>query len=74
VDGKSRFIFPVLMAGVAVPMTAPVTWLSPGIPGAFMLRRLSAFAAACPFVALAAALAIPVARRARAFILWANER
>ncbi len=69
-EGKARFIFPVLMAGVmAFLMTGLVTWLNLGLPADFVLRWLHAFAIAWPAAAGAAFIAIPLARRATARIV-----
>ncbi|MFN3671170.1 MAG: DUF2798 domain-containing protein [Bosea sp. (in: a-proteobacteria)] len=68
--GKARFIFPVLMAGVmAFLMTALVTYLNLGFPADFLARWMKAFAIAWPCAALAAFIAIPLARRATGFIV-----
>ena len=68
--GKARFIFPVLMSGVmAFLMTALVTWLNLGFTPDFILRWLRAFGIVWPFAAMAAFIAIPLARRATARIV-----
>lgn len=68
--GKARFIFPVLTAGVmAFLMTALVTYLNLGFPADFLARWMKAFAIAWPCAALAAFIAIPLARRATGFIV-----
>ena len=68
--GKARFIFPILMSSVmAFLMTALVTWLNLGFPPDFLARWLRAFIIAWPCAALAAFLAIPLARRGTALIL-----
>ncbi len=64
-EGKARFIFPVLMAGVmAFLMTALITYLNLGFPPNFFVLWLKAFAIAWPAASAAAFLAIPLARRA----------
>jgi hypothetical protein len=69
-EGKARFIFPVLMSGVmAFLMTALVTYLNLGFPANFMWLWMKAFAIAWPCAALAAFIAIPLARRATAAIV-----
>jgi hypothetical protein len=69
-EGKARFIFPVLMSGVmAFLMTALVTFLNLGLPANFMWLWMKAFAIAWPCAALAAFIAIPMARRATAAII-----
>jgi hypothetical protein len=69
-EGKARFIFPILMSGVmAFLMTALVTFLNLGMPANFIALWLWAFAIAWPCAAIAAFIAIPVARRATAAII-----
>jgi cation transport ATPase len=64
-QGKAKFIFPVLMAGVmAFLMTGLVTWLSLGFPADFVVRWMKAFVIAWPCAAGAAFIAIPTGRRA----------
>lgn len=68
--GKARFIFPILMSGVmAFLMTALVTFLNLGFPPDFLARWLRAFAIAWPCAAVAAFIAIPLARRGTGFIV-----
>lgn len=63
-QGKAKFIFPVLMAGVmAFLMTGLVTWLNLGFPADFLKRWMTAFIIAWPCAAGAAFIAIPVARK-----------
>ncbi|MGL4727308.1 MAG: DUF2798 domain-containing protein [Bosea sp. (in: a-proteobacteria)] len=69
-EGKARFIFPVLMAGVmALLMTALVTFLNLGLPSNFLSLWMRAFVIAWPCAAMAAFIAIPLARRATAAII-----
>jgi hypothetical protein len=69
-DGKARYIFPVLMAGVmAFLMTALVTWLNLGLPPNFLALWMKAFAVAWPAASVAAFIAIPLARKATARIV-----
>lgn len=69
-DGAARFIFPILMSGVmAFLMTALVTALNLGFPPDFLRRWAMAFVIAWPFAAIAAFIAIPIARRATGAIL-----
>jgi hypothetical protein len=69
-DGKAKFIFPVLMAGVmAFLMTGLVTALNLGFPSDFIWKWLVAFIIAWPCAAVAAFIAIPVARKATAGIV-----
>lgn len=68
--GKARFIFPVLMSGVmAFLMTGLVTFLNLGFPADFPFLWLRAFVIAWPCAALAAFIAIPLARRGTGFIV-----
>lgn len=63
-EGKAKYIFPVLMAGVmAFLMTALVTFLNLGVPPDFFYLWMKAFIIAWPAAALAAFIAIPVARK-----------
>ena len=64
-QGKAKYIFPVLMAGVmAFLMTALITWLNLGFPPNYLGLWMKAFAIAWPMASLAAFLAIPLARSA----------
>ena len=74
-DGAAKYIFPILMSGVmAFLMTALVTALNLGFPPDFLRRWALAFVIAWPFAAIAAFIAIPIARRATAAILRALDR
>lgn len=69
-EGKAKFIFPVLMAGVmAFLMTALITWLNLGFPPNYFALWIRAFVIAWPAAAVAAFIAIPLARRATATIV-----
>jgi predicted PurR-regulated permease PerM len=69
-EGKAKFIFPVLMAGVmAFLMTALITWLNLGFPPNYLALWIKAFVIAWPAAAIAAFIAIPLARRATATIV-----
>lgn len=69
-EGKAKFIFPVLMAGVmAFLMTALITWLNLGFPPNYLALWIRAFVIAWPAAAVAAFIAIPLARRATATIV-----
>jgi hypothetical protein len=64
-EGKARFIFPVLMAGImAFLMTGLITWLNLGFPPGFGWLWARAFLIAWPAATVAAFIAIPVARKA----------
>lgn len=63
-EGKAKYIFPILMSGVmAFLMTALVTLLNLGFPPDFFRRWLTAFVIAWPFAAISAFIAIPIARK-----------
>lgn len=64
-DGKARFIFPVLMGGMmAFFMTAIVTIINfGGFPDRYFAIWMKAFVIAWPLSAFAAFLAGPIARR-----------
>ncbi|MCZ8101242.1 MAG: DUF2798 domain-containing protein [Burkholderiales bacterium] len=73
-SGPAKYIFPILMSGVmAFLMTALVTALNLGFPSDFMHRWAIAFVIAWPCAALAAFIAIPLARRGTAAILRVFE-
>ena len=60
---KAPIIQPILMAAVmAFLMTALITWLNLGFPPDYFRRWLTAFAIAWPAAAVAAYIAIPIAR------------
>lgn len=60
---KAAIIQPILMAAVmAFLMTALITWLNLGFPPDYFRRWLTAFAIAWPAAAIAAYIAIPIAR------------
>lgn len=72
--GPAKYIFPILMSGVmAFLMTALVTALNLGFPPDFASRWAIAFVIAWPFAALAAFIAIPLARRGTVAILRVFE-
>ncbi len=69
-DGKAKYIFPILMAGVmAFLMTALITALNLGFPPDYLARWMKAFVIAWPCAALTAFLAIPLARKGTAIIV-----
>ncbi len=60
---KAAIIQPILMACVmAFLMTALITWLNLGFPPDYFRRWMTAFAIAWPAAAVAAYIAIPIAR------------
>jgi Protein of unknown function (DUF2798) len=63
-DGKARFIFPVIMAFfMALLMTAVITFINLGFPPNYFLQWMKAFAAAWPLASCVAFVAVPLARR-----------
>lgn len=61
---KAAIIQPILMAGVmAFLMTALITYINLGFPPDYVARWMKAFAIAWPAAAVAAYIAIPIARR-----------
>lgn len=74
-EGKARFIFPVLMSGFMVfIVTALVTLLNMGLRADYVVRWMRAFVVAWPVAALVAFLAMPVARRLTLRIIALIER
>jgi hypothetical protein len=74
-EGKARFIFPVLMAGImAFLMTGLITWLNLGFPPGFGWLWARAFLIAWPAATVAAFVAIPTARKATISIVRFIER
>ena len=67
---KARFIQPVIVvAAMAFLMTALITFINLGLPPDYLWRWMIAFAIAWPFATIAAFIAIPIAKRATAFII-----
>jgi hypothetical protein len=74
-EGKARFIFPVVMAFfMALLMTAVVTFINLGLPRDFLLHWMRAFVVAWPLASLVAFAAVPLARRITATIMAFVER
>lgn len=68
-EGKAKFIFPVLITGIIVfVVSAVVTFANIGFRIDFVPRWLKAFAIGWPVAALTAFIAIPHARRMSAAI------
>lgn len=66
-DGKARFIFPVLITAVIVfVVSAVVTFSNIGLRADFVPRWLSAFLIGWPVAAVTAFFAIPLVRAATA--------
>lgn len=73
-EGKARYIYPALLAGMmAFMMTAVITWLNLGFVPDFLGRWMKAFVVAWPLAYLAALSAAPFARRGTAFIVGMLE-
>ncbi len=71
---KARFIQPVIVAAMmAFLMTAVITFINLGLPPDFLRRWMIAFSVAWPFATVAAFIAIPISRRATAWIIGALE-
>jgi len=63
-DGKARFIFPVLITAIIVfVVSGVVTWTNIGFRADFVTRWLSAFIVGWPVASVTAFFAIPVVRR-----------
>lgn len=64
-DGKARFIFPVLITGIIVfVVSAVVTGTNIGLRADFVPRWLKAFITGWPVAAVLAFFAVPYVRRA----------
>ena len=64
-DGKARFIFPVIMTGIIVFLVSfLVTFLNVGFPASFLALWLKAFFTGWPMAAVVAFFAVPLARNA----------
>lgn len=69
-DGKAKYIFPILMSGQMVLMvTGLATFLNLGIRPDFLSQWMRAFVFSWPVAAGAAFFAIPVARRVTAALV-----
>jgi Protein of unknown function (DUF2798) len=74
-EGKAKFIFPVLATGLVVFVaSAVVTFTNIGFRADFVRRWLSAFVVGWPFAAATALIAFPYVRRATAGIVALIER
>jgi hypothetical protein len=63
-DGKAKYIFPVIITGIIVfVVSAVVTFANIGLRVDFVPRWLGAFIIGWPVAAVTAYLAIPYARR-----------
>ena len=74
-EGKAKFIFPIIATGVVVFVaSAVVTFSNIGLRADFVRRWLSAYAVGWPVAALTGYLAFPYVRRATAGIVALIER
>jgi Protein of unknown function (DUF2798) len=74
-EGKARFIFPILATGIVVfAASAAVTYVNIGPRVDFVLRWLSAFVVGWPVAALIAYIAFPLVRSATMRIVALIER
>jgi len=63
-DGKARYIFPVLITAIIVfVVSGVVTWTNIGFRADFVGRWMSAFIVGWPVAAVTAFIAIPLVRR-----------
>ena len=73
-EGKARFVFPVVITAIIVfVVSAVVTFFNIGLRTDFLGRWLSAFIVGWPVAAMTAYLAIPVARAVTVRIVSAIE-
>ena len=69
-EGKARFIFPVLITAIVVfVVSGVVTFANIGFRADFVRRWLSAFGIGWPVASLIAFIALPLVRRATAFLI-----
>jgi hypothetical protein len=69
-DGKAKYIFPVIITAVIVLIVgAVVTFANIGLRADFITRWLRAFVTGWPVAIVVAFFAIPLARRATAAIV-----
>jgi hypothetical protein len=63
-DGKARFIFPVIITAIIVfVVSGVVTWTNIGFRADFVVRWMSAFIVGWPVASVAAFIVIPPVRR-----------
>lgn len=73
-DGKARFIFPILITAVIVfVVSAVVTFSNIGLRADFVRRWLSAFIIGWPVAAVTAYIGIPLVRAATAKLVGLIE-
>lgn len=69
-EGKARYIFPVIMTGIIVFLVSfLVTFLNVGFPANFMALWLKAFFTGWPIAAVVAFFAIPAARKVTVWLV-----
>ncbi len=74
-EGKAKFIFPVLATGIIVfVVSCVVTFTNIGLRPDFVPRWLSAFFIGCPVASITGLIAFPYVRRATAGIVALLER
>jgi uncharacterized protein DUF2798 len=74
-EGKAKFIFPVLATGLVVfVVSAVVTFTNIGLRADFVQRWLSAFIIGWPVASVTGLLAFPTIRRATSGIVMLIER
>jgi Protein of unknown function (DUF2798) len=74
-EGKAKFVFPVLMAGfITFFLTAIVTIVNVGIPQDFLHRWLKSWFVAWPAAAVIAFVFLPHIRRATDWLVALIER
>ena len=74
-EGKARFVFPVVITAIiAFVVSGALTFFNIGWRNDFVIRWWSAFAIGWPIAASTAYLAIPFARRITQRIVAAFER
>jgi hypothetical protein len=62
-EGKARFIFPIIISALIVVVSGVVTFTNIGLRADFVPRWLKAFVTGWPVVAVLAFVAIPYVRR-----------
>jgi len=74
-DGKARFIFPVVITAIVVfAASAVVTWSNIGFAPDFVCRWLTAFLIGWPVAAVTALVAFPFARKLTLGLVGLIER
>ena len=74
-DGKAKFIFPILATGIIVfVVSCVVTFTNIGLRGDFVTRWLSAFFVGWPVASVTGLVVFPFVRRATVGIVALLER